>query len=1086
MPARDDIKTILVIGSGPIVIGQACEFDYSGTQAVKALKSLGYRVVLANSNPATIMTDPELADKTYLEPLSVEMMEQIIQKEKPEALLSTVGGQTALNLSMELHQAGILKRYKIDMIGANPAAIELAESREAFRELMLRVGLPVAPGKMVRTLLEGQVFSQGLGFPLIVRPSFTLGGTGGGIAWTESDLVEVLTRALRASPTHEALVEKSVLGWKEFELEVIRDRKNNFIVVCSIENLDPMGVHTGDSITVAPAQTLTDREYQRMRDMAATVIEAVGIETGGANVQFGVNPADGEIFVIEMNPRVSRSSALASKATGFPIAKVAAKLAVGLTLDEIPNDITKTTPASFEPSIDYVVVKLPRFNFEKFPGVDATLGLQMKSIGEAMSLGATFLEALGKGMSSLEHKIDSLVGAAAWIEDKILPLSELHHESTLTHYLRRPNEHRLIISYQLLKSDFSADALSRLTGYDPWFVGQLMRLATIETTLSRKSLSQLSADDFRRLKQVGINDGAIERITKTTRAEGEPVGMAARRAREALGVAAVFRMVDTCAGEFAAKTPYFYSCYETHNDAVDSAQEKVIILGAGPNRIGQGIEFDYCCCHAAMALKEDGIDSIMINSNPETVSTDYDTASRLYFEPITLEHLLNVVEREKPLGVIIQFGGQTSINLAEPLEKVGVRILGTSVASLQRAENRQQFGQLLSQLDIPQPEHDMAHSVVEALSAANRIGYPVLVRPSFVLGGRGMAIVYSDEQLTAAAGEAFGASMVHQTLRVDRYLENAYEVEVDAIGDGEEIVIGGIMQHIEQAGVHSGDSACVMPPYKVSEYHLNIIREYTKRIGRELKIKGLMNVQYAIQDDVIYVLETNCRGSRTVPFVSKVTGVPLAKIATRAIMGKSLKALGLDREPRVPHFFVKEAVFPFAKYLGFDTVLGPEMKSTGEVMGHAETFGHAFLKAQLAAGNGLPKQGTVFLSVNHFDKGASLMLGKELQRLGFKIVATDGTADYLQKGGVNVRPINKVSQGSPHVVDAIARGELDLIINTPLGSTAHSDGQEIRTAAIRYGVPYMTTMSAASAAITGMAALHRADLDVIPIQALYL
>ncbi|WP_376792422.1 carbamoyl-phosphate synthase large subunit [Thermoflexus sp.] len=1066
MPRRTDIRSILVIGSGPIVIGQAAEFDYSGTQALKALRREGYRVILVNSNPATIMTDPEFADATYIEPLVPEIVEQIIARERPDALLPTLGGQTALNLAMALYESGVLERYRVELIGASPQAIRIAEDRLAFKEAMERAGLEVPHSVLARSIEEALAFAERVGYPVLIRPSFTLGGTGAGIARSREELIDRVDFALRLSPVGSALIEESLLGWKEFELEVMRDRHDNFVVVCSIENLDPMGIHTGDSITVAPAQTLTDKEYQRMRDWARAVMSAVGVETGGSNVQFAVNPHDGRMRVIEMNPRVSRSSALASKATGFPIAKVAALLAVGYTLDELRNEITRRTVAAFEPALDYVVVKIPRWAFEKFPGADPTLGPQMKSVGEVMAIGRTFPEALQKALRGLE------IGAKGF---EGFPPDR--RPADLQEALTCPNPDRLRAVHDALVEGMPVEEIAALTGYDPWFVAQMAELVELERTLRRYTLHTVPATLLHRAKRAGFSDAQLAAFWGCTELE-------VRRRREAAGIRPRYAQVDTCAAEFEAYTPYLYSTYEESDEAPPTDRSKVIILGSGPNRIGQGIEFDYSCCQAAFALRELGIESIMVNSNPETVSTDYDTSDRLYFEPLTFEDVLNIVERERPLGVIVQFGGQTALNLTLPLHRAGVRILGTSPDAIDLAEDRGRFSALLRDLDIPQPEHGTATSIQEALAVAERIGYPVLVRPSYVLGGRAMAICYDAETLTAYMREAVWVSPERPVL-IDRFLEDAYEVEVDAVADGKRVVIGGILQHIEEAGVHSGDSACVLPPYKISRYHLQIIEEYTERLALALEVRGLINIQFAIKDDIVYVLEANPRASRTVPFISKATGVPLARIATRVMLGQTLEEIGFTRSPEVRAFFVKEAVLPFRKLPGADAILGPEMKSTGEVMGWAERFGHAFAKAEMAAGDTLPLSGTVLLSVNDFDKGSVIKIARDFHRLGFRLMATRGTAEVLRRVGLPVEAVNKVSEGSPHVVDAIREGRVQLILNTPLGPRAYTDGMRIRQAAIRYGVPLLTTLSAAAAAVQAIRAMRESALTVRSLQEYY-
>jgi carbamoyl-phosphate synthase large subunit len=1060
MPKRTDIRSILILGSGPIVIGQACEFDYSGTQACKVLRREGYRIVLVNSNPATIMTDPEFADATYVEPLLPEVIEKIIAREKPDALLPTVGGQTALNLAVQLAAQGILDRYGIELLGASQNAIEIAEDRQKFKEAMRSVGLAVPASAVVESPERALAFADEIGYPVLVRPSFTLGGSGAGIARDAEELREVAARGLRASPAHQALVEESVLGWKEFELEVMRDRKDNFVVVCSIENLDPMGVHTGDSITVAPAQTLTDREYQRLRDAARLVMRAVGVETGGSNVQFAVNPRDGRVLVIEMNPRVSRSSALASKATGFPIAKIAALLAVGCTLDEIPNDITRVTPASFEPSLDYVVVKIPRWDFVKFPGSDSTLGPQMKSVGEAMALGGTFLEAFQKALRSTETGVNGLTPhvSAGSVADLAVPTAQ-----------------RIFLAADALRHRATVESVASATRFDPWFVDQLQALITTERALQAQPLDEIPSELLLRAKREGFADRAIADLLNV----GEDQ-ISSRR--ETLGVVPVYQRVDTCAAEFEAFTPYLYSTYwGTTDEAEPTTRRKVLVLGGGPNRIGQGIEFDYCCVHACLALREIGIETIMLNCNPETVSTDYDTADRLYFEPLTFENVMEVIRVEKPDGVLVQFGGQTPLKLAQQLAKAGVPIWGTSPDAIDCAEDRGRFGALLRELDIPQPENGVAHSLEQAREVAARIGYPLLVRPSYVLGGRAMAIVYEESELAHFLAEATAAAPEHPVL-IDRYIEDAFELDVDAVCDGAQVVIGGIMQHIEEAGVHSGDSACVLPPFKISQYHLEITRDYVTRIALALGVRGLVNAQFAIKDEIAYVLEVNPRSSRTVPFVSKAVGVPLARIAALVAAGKKLADIGFTQEPRVDGFFVKEVVLPFDKLEGAPIRLGPEMHSTGEVMGHAASFGHAFAKAEMAAGTRLPITGTVFISVNQFDKGAIVKLARDFQRLGFRLLSTQGTAAWLQQCGLVVEKINKVSEGSPHVVEAMARGDIHLVVNTPLGRQAYSDGEQIRRAAIRHRVPLLTTLSATAAAIGAIRSVQAKDTSVRSLQ----
>jgi carbamoyl-phosphate synthase large subunit len=1087
MPRRTDIHTILIIGSGPIVIGQACEFDYSGVQACKVLRREGFRVVLVNSNPATIMTDPQMADATYIEPLTPEIVEKIIEREKPDALLPTVGGQTGLNLAMRLAESGVLDRYGVQLIGASPKAIALAEDRELFKRAMINAGLRVPLGETVSTVDQALDVAARIGYPVLVRPSFTLGGSGGGVAYNEAQLREIADRGLRASPVTQVLIEQSVLGWKEYELEVMRDRSDNFVVVCSIENLDPMGVHTGDSITIAPAMTLTDREYQRLREMAKIIIRTVGVETGGSNIQFAVNPRDGTPLVIEMNPRVSRSSALASKATGFPIAKIAALLAVGYTLDEIPNDITRVTPASFEPSLDYVVVKIPRWAFEKFPGVDPTLGPQMKSVGEVMAIGATFNEALQKAIRGLE------IGAVGFGAFAGRRLNTQEQREPSDDDLRIPTAQRIFHVADALRAGWDIERIAALTGYDPWFVAQMRAIIDLEAALARHSLDTLPADLLREAKEHGFSDAQIAlTLQPATRdaAPYYPTEMDVRARRKALGILPVYHRIDTCAAEFEAYTPYLYSTYATADESAVTDRPKAIILGGGPNRIGQGIEFDYCCVHASFALRDLGYETIMINCNPETVSTDYDTSDRLYFEPLTLEDVLNVWENESgrsgddegtPVPMLVQFGGQTPLNLAKGLAAAGVPIWGTSQDSIDLAEDRGRFSELLRQLDIMQPESGMAADLQAARKVAQRIGYPVLVRPSYVLGGRAMAIAYDDEGLAQYIHEATQIS-AGQPVLIDRYLEDAFELDVDAVGDGERVVIGGIMEHVEEAGVHSGDSAMVMPPYKVSAYHLAIIRDETIRIGEALRVKGLMNIQFAIKDDEVYVLEVNPRASRTVPFVAKACGVPLARIAAQAAAGKKLSELGFTQEPPLNGFFVKEAVLPFDKFPGAAVFLSPEMRSTGEVMGHASTFGHAFAKAEMGANQRIPTSGGALLTVNDYDKGAIGRIARDLVKLGFTIYATRGTASWLHQLGLPAIVVNKVSEGSPHTVDLIASGKVGLVISTPLGSRAYADGQALRSAAIRYGVMLVTTLTGAAATISAIKALRQKELRVRSLQ----
>lgn len=1074
---RTDIHTILVPGSGAIVIGQAAEFDYSGTQAVKALKAEGYRVVLVNSNPATIMTDPEIADATYIEPLTPEALEAIIAQEKPDAMLPTVGGQTGLNLALALSENGVLEKYGVQLIGANLKAIKTAEDRMLFRETMQKHGIPVPRGGQAYTLKEAQEIVKQTGYPVLVRASFAMGGAGASWVYQENELPEAVQKAISESPIGQAWLEESVLGWKEYELEVMRDKKNNFVVVCSIENLDPMGVHTGDSVTVAPAQTLTDREYQILRDLAHRVLSAVGVETGGSNVQFGVDPKTGRVVVVEMNPRVSRSSALASKATGFPIAKIAALVAVGYTLDEIANNITKQTKAAFEPSLDYVVVKIPRWAFEKFPGVNSTLGPQMKSVGEAMALGRTFPEALNKAIQSLEIGVDAL--------DASGPTLQLLTEPEILASLSTPTSDRLFRAYRAIQQGMSLDEIANVTGYDLWFLAQMQLNEEVRTKIAEYQLQNdtKSKSILHSAKQMGISDAEIARIQNSA-FRIQHSALSIRKLRKQLNILPTFQRVDTCAAEFEAQTPYLYSAYEMEDEARPTNKPKILILGGGPNRIGQGIEFDYCCCQAAFALSKMGYETIMYNCNPETVSTDYDTADRLYFEPLTLEHVLNVIDRENPIGVIVQFGGQTPLNLAAGLEAAGVKILGTSPHAIQLSEDRGEFAKLLKELDIPQPENGIARSLEEAQAVAQQISYPVLVRPSFVLGGRAMAFVDSESNLAGFIQQAIEAAP-HQPILIDKFLEDAFEIDVDALADGERVVIGAIMQHIEEAGVHSGDAACVLPPYKVSAYHQAILREYTQQIGLALGVKGLMNIQFALKDDVVYVLEVNPRASRTVPYASKATGLNMAYVAAQIMAGKTLSELGITEEPRVDGFFVKEAVLPFKKLPGSSILLGPEMRSTGEVMGHASQFGHAFAKAQIAAGTGLPDEGAVLITVNDYDKSAGLKFARDMHRLGFKIYATPGTAYMIDKAGLPVQVVEKAQNGSTQIVDLIRAGKIQLVLNTPLGPHARTDGVEIRKAAIAMNVPLLTTLSAASAAVSAIQAMRKKELKYRSLQSHY-
>ena len=1081
MPKRTDIETILVIGSGPIVIGQACEFDYSGTQACKALREEGYRVVLVNSNPATIMTDPEMADRTYVEPLTVPVVERIIAREKPDAILSTVGGQTGLNLASDLAEQGVLERYGVELIGANWEAIRVAEDRELFKEAMIEIGLEVPHSGTAHTVDEALAIAAETGFPAIIRPSFTLGGTGGGIAYNVQEFREIVQRGLDASPITQVLVEASLIGWKEIELEVMRDIQDNFVVICSIENFDPMGIHTGDSLTVAPVQTLTDREYQRLRDMAARIIRRVGVETGGSNIQFAISPQDGRVMVIEMNPRVSRSSALASKATGFPIAKIAAKLAVGYTLDEIPNDITRETPASFEPTIDYVVCKIPRWTFEKFPGADETLGTQMKSVGEAMAIGRTFQEALQKGLRSLEI---GRYGLGADGNEDIEP--ERLRERLIT-----PHPERIFYIRYAFQTGMSIERVSALTHVDPWFLAQIEDLVHLEGRLRAFTLETLPRELLWRAKRAGFSDVQLAHLcnVQCPDAGGEESGLTdavraelcVRERRKELGVVPVYNLVDTCAAEFEAYTPYLYSTYETVCEANPTEQRKVMILGSGPNRIGQGIEFDYCCCHAAFSLRDLGIQTIMVNCNPETVSTDYDTSDRLYFEPLTLEDVLNIVDVEKPDGVLVQFGGQTPLKLARALEATGVPIWGTTPDSIDLAEDRGRFGALLEELGISQPENGTANSLEEAHAVADRIGYPVLVRPSYVLGGRAMAIVHDEHELDRYIHEAVQVTPDAPVL-IDRFLEDAFEMDVDAIADGTDVVVGGIMEQIELAGVHSGDSACTIPTYMVAPEHIEAMRRYTFELAKALDVRGLMNVQYAMKDGVVYVLEVNPRASRTIPFVSKATGVPLATIAAQVMAGKTLRELGLTEEPPVIGYWVKEVSLPFVKFQGVDTLLGPEMKSTGESMGVADGFGWAFAKAQMGVGGGLPQEGAVFLSVNDNDKPNLLPLARQLVAMGFRLFGTSGTASYLNAQGLLTEAVFKVNEGRPNAADYIVNGEIDLVINTPLGKSSYFDEGALRRTAVAFGIPYTTTLSAAGAAVQAIRAMREEQVSVRSLQ----
>jgi carbamoyl-phosphate synthase large subunit len=1092
MPKRIDIKKILIIGAGPIVIGQACEFDYSGVQACKALKEEGYEIVLVNSNPATIMTDPEMAHRTYIEPITPAFVEKIIERERPDALLPTMGGQTALNTAVALAETRVLEKYGVELIGAKLPAIKKAEDRELFKRAMEDIGLSVPKSGFATSMETAYEILEMVGFPAILRPAFTLGGTGGGIAYNREEFTELITRGLDASPVSQVLVEESVVGWKEYELEVMRDVKDNVVIVCSIENLDPMGIHTGDSITVAPAQTLTDKEYQIMRDASLRIIREIGVDTGGSNIQFAVNPRNGRMIVIEMNPRVSRSSALASKATGFPIAKFAAKLAVGYTLDEILNDITKATPASFEPTIDYVVTKYPRFAFEKFPQADATLTTQMKSVGEAMSIGRTFKESLQKAIRSLEIDRYGLESRRDRDGDVDSGIADIRQKISV------PNWERLWYIADGFRAGMSVDEVFGLSKIDPWFLHQIKQITDMEKDLKDRGASILSAgppgteQPLRTAKEYGFSDRRIAKLLTTTED-------AVRKARKDLGIVPVFKKVDTCAAEFVAHTPYLYSTYErpfykiegqgtnstgqgkAECEADPTDRKKVIILGGGPNRIGQGIEFDYCCVHAAFALKDDGYETIMVNCNPETVSTDYDTSDRLYFEPLTLEDVYHIIEREQPMGVIVQFGGQTPLKLAVPLEKLGVRILGTTPDSIDRAEDRKRFKELLDRLGLRQAESGTAVSCDEAVRAANSIGYPVMVRPSYVLGGRAMEIVYDEESIRNYMTRAVKASPDRPVL-VDRYLEDAVEIDVDAISDGRDVVVAGIMEHIEEAGVHSGDSACSLPPFSLPPDIIAEIARQTTALALDLKVVGLMNIQFAVKDGLIYILEVNPRASRTVPFVSKAIGVPLAKLAARVMAGKTLAELGFTRSVSIKHVAVKEAVFPFAKFPGVDTLLGPEMKSTGEVMGIDTDFGMSFAKSQIAAGNPMPVSGRVFISVKDKDKPAAYEVAAGLEKAGFTLVATRGTAEYLRTRGIAVETVNKVFEGRPHIVDSIKDREVDLVINTVYGAESQKDSYSIRRTTLIQGIPYFTTMSAAKAAVRGIEALKAKPVQVKSIQ----
>jgi carbamoyl-phosphate synthase large subunit len=1067
MPKRNDIHCILIIGSGPIVIGQACEFDYSGTQACKALKEEGYRVVLVNSNPATIMTDPELADRTYIEPITPEIIEKIIALERPDALLPTMGGQTGLNVAMELAESGVLHRYNVKLIGADEQAIKKSEDRSEFKEAIKKIGLDLPESSFAYNLDEAWQIARKIGFPLIIRPSFTLGGTGGSIVYTESDFERAAQHGLNCSRINEILIEESVIGWKEYELEIMRDKADNVVIICSIENFDPMGIHTGDSITCAPALTLTDRQYQKMRDAAIAIIREIGVETGGSNIQFAVNPDNGRMVVIEMNPRVSRSSALASKATGFPIAKIASKLAVGYTLDEIRNDITRETPASFEPTIDYCVVKIPRFTFEKFPEADSTLGIQMKSVGETMAIGRTFKEALQKGLRGLE------------IGRKGLDLIRYPYKTTeeILAALAVPKADRLLLIRFAFEEGLTVEEISKASHIDPWFINNLFDIFQFEKQINPTLLTEdqtIQKKIIKKAKGMGFSDAQIAELLGIDE-------ISFRNIRKSLGVIPTYKLVDTCAAEFEAHTPYYYSTYEHEDESVVSDKKKIVILGGGPNRIGQGIEFDYCCCQAAFALKELGYETIMINSNPETVSTDYDTSDKLYFEPLTFEDVMNIIDKEKPVGVIVQFGGQTPLNLAKRLLDAGAPIIGTSVESILRAEDRDEFAAMISKLKLNQPDNGIAKSADEALTIAHNLGYPVLLRPSFVLGGRAMRIVYDDDELRTFISEAQAAAENHPVL-VDKFIDDAIEVDVDALSDGNDVMICGIMEHIEEAGIHSGDSACVLPPHTLSEDIISEIRNVTIKIAKELKVVGLLNIQFAIKEDTLFILEVNPRASRTVPFVSKAVGTPWARVAAKVMTGQKLSELGEAVERNIDYFAVKESVLPFRKFPGADIILGPEMKSTGEVMGLDSDFGLAFAKSQEAAGNNLPRSGSVFISVKNSMRRNIIFMAKMIASMGFKIFASEGTWRVLSSNGINAKMVPKIGEGKPDIIDLIKSNAINLVINVPAGKKSQIDSKPIRSAAVSQGIPYITTLEGAQAAISGMDSTERNGFSVKPIQ----
>jgi carbamoyl-phosphate synthase large subunit len=1072
MPRRDDLEKILIIGAGPIVIGQACEFDYSGSQAVKALKEEGYTVVLVNSNPATIMTDPELAHRTYVEPVTWEAVAKVIEKERPDALLPTLGGQTGLNTAVELAERGILEKFDVELLGANLETIHKAEDRDLFKQAMLRIGLDLPQSGLARTLKEAKDVLKLVGLPAVIRPAFTLGGSGGGIAWNEEEFEAIVSLGLDLSMITEVLIEESVIGWKEYELELMRDKNDNVVIVCSIENLDPMGIHTGDSITVAPAQTLTDKEYQRMRDASIAVIREIGVETGGSNIQFAVNPADGRMVVIEMNPRVSRSSALASKATGFPIAKFAAKLAVGYSLDEIPNDITRKTPASFEPAIDYCVTKIPRFTFEKFPEADATLTTRMKSVGEAMAIGRTFKESLQKALRSLET---GHVGLGLDLKDPYLPGRAGLPEEEIRSLLATPCSERLLAIRSALRSGFSEEEIHELSGVDPWFIGNIREIVEMEDELRKHTrIEDLPEPLLREAKRYGFSDVQFANLYGQDE-------LHVRAVRLEKGVKATFKLVDTCAAEFEAETPYYYSTYGDECEARVSDRERIVILGGGPNRIGQGIEFDYCCCHAAFALRDAGYETVMVNSNPETVSTDYDTSDLLFFEPLTREDVLNITDVLSPKGVIVQLGGQTPLNLARGLEESGIPIIGTSPDSIDLAEDRELFQQLLEREGLRQPPNGMAVTVEEAVEIAKEGGYPVVVRPSYVLGGRAMEIVYDREDLVRYMAGAVDASRERPIL-VDKFLEGAIEVDVDAVSDGERVVIGGIMEHIEEAGVHSGDSACCLPPFTLPEKVQDEIRVATRKLALALEVRGLMNIQFAVQRGVLYVLEVNPRASRTIPYVSKATGVPLAKIGAMVMAGRTLDELGVHKEQMIAHIAVKEPVFPFNRFPGSDIILGPEMRSTGEVMGLDFEFGRAFAKAKMASGQSLPREGAVFLSVKNEDKVAATFIARRLASLGYRILCTRGTHATLAEAGVEAFAIKKIAEGRPNVLDYLKDGKVALVINTPSGKGPKTDEAKIRRETVQRNVPVITTLSGAAAAVRGMEAILSGDWEVRALQ----